>query len=291
MNWISTIFKAVLTVDRLVQILAWSHETSHRRNLCRPAITLLIAVAAWVYPSSILWIIIAQLTYALSTMQNANRPSQPTRPDDTKPDRPFRVVALLLCCLGLGLSIGCDTAPLEYRALAAPRAEAPSINPPVSIRVRNWLGGTSGREGSCAHASTVNMLHWLNEFELARKWRSKYSGGEYASRLRSRLDTEGVKYAYTEQANLALLDFAHETRRGAVIWWKPSHACTFCGWVEINGRIYAVVLDNNFPDRFEYTEKNQFHRLWASYGGFGLTVLSDPPSSPPFRSYEPVTLF
>ena len=211
--------------------------------------------------------------------------------DPKPPAQPARSIMLLLSFLSLAYIAGCDTAPIEYRALTAPRAETPSINPPVSIRVRNWLGGASGREGSCAHASTVNMLHWQNEFDLARIWRSKYSGGEYASRLRERLDREGVKYAYTEQANLALLDYAHETRRGAVIWWKPSHACTFCGWVEINGRTHAVVLDNNFPERFEYTEKSQFHRLWASYGGFGLTVLGDPPSPPPFRSYEPIPMF
>jgi hypothetical protein len=284
--WITLAFRIAAAVNKLLGITKWIAESQLRQDLTKPILTLLIALAAWIWPLAILIIIIAQVTYALTKMQNQN-----TDNDPKPPAHKFRVVALVLCCLGIGAALGCDTSSIEYRALAAPKAETPSINPPPSIRVRNWLGGPSGREGSCAHASTVNMLHWLNEFDLARTWRSKYSGGEYASRLRQRLDAEGVKYAYTEQANLALLDYAHETRRGAVIWWKPSHACTFCGWVEINGRTYAVVLDNNFPERFEYTEKNQFHRLWASYGGFGLTVLADPPSPPPFRSYEPVTLF
>jgi len=282
--WIQIAFRTLAAVNRLVGITKWIRESELRQNLTKPVLTLLIAIAAWIWPLSVLIIIIAQVTYALTKMQDNTKDNDPK-----PPAQKFRVVALVLCCFGI--AAGCDTAPLEYRALAAPKAETPSINPPVSIRVRNWLGGASGREGSCAHASTVNMLHWLNEFDLARTWRSKYSGGEYASRLRERLDREGVQYAYTEQANLALLDYAHETRRGAVIWWKPSHACTFCGWVEINGRTHAVILDNNFPERFEYTEKSQFHRLWASYGGFGLTVLGDPPSPPPFRSYEPVTLF
>jgi hypothetical protein len=284
--WINIAFRIVAAVKRLAGLTKWIGESELRQNLTKPVLTLLVALAAWIWPVSVLMITIAQVTYALTKMQTDKDNHDDTQP----PSRPFRVVALLLCCLGVGLVLGCD-APLEYRALAAPKAETPSINPPVSIRVRNWLGGTSGREGSCAHASTLNMLHWQNEFELARIWRSKYSGGEYASRLRERLDREGVRYAYTEQANLALLDYAHETRRGAVIWWKPSHACTFCGWVEIDGKIHAVILDNNFPERFEYTEKNRFHRLWASYGGFGLTILGDPPSPPPFRAYEPVTLF
>jgi hypothetical protein len=285
-HWIQIAFRILAAVNRLVGFSKWIRESELRRNLTTPAITLLIAMAAWIWPMSIFIIIIAQVTYALTKMQNNKNDNDPK-----PPAQPARSIMLLLSFLSLAYIAGCDTAPIEYRALTAPRAETPSINPPVSIRVRNWLGGASGREGSCAHASTVNMLHWQNEFDLARIWRSKYSGGEYASRLRERLDREGVKYAFTEQANLALLDYAHETRRGAVIWWKPSHACTFCGWVEINGRTHAVVLDNNFPERFEYTEKSQFHRLWASYGGFGLTVLGDPPSPPPFRSYEPIPMF
>ena len=188
----------------------------------------------------------------------------------------------------MALFCGCENSNLEYRVIQPPTAETPSINPPKSVRVRNWLGGATGREGSCAHASLVNMLHWQNQFAIANMWRSKYSGGEYASRLRQRLDNAHVPYAFTEKANIALLDYAHESRRGALIWWKPAHCCTFCGWVERSGRQYAVVLDNNYPDRYEFTDRHQFHKLWASYGGFGLTVLRDPPSPPPFRSYEPL---
>lgn len=199
-------------------------------------------------------------------------------------NRPMLGLLAMLCSL---TAIGCvEDGPQNYRALPAPAPESPVVNPPLNVRQSNWLGGATGREGSCAHASLVSMLNWQNEFDLARKWKQTYSGGEYASRMRERLDREGVKYAYTEQANLALLDFAHSTRRGALLWWKPAHCCTFVGWVEANGKTYAVILDNNSVAKYEYTERNQFHRLWASYGGFALTVLGDPPSPPPYRSYE-----
>jgi hypothetical protein len=129
------------------------------------------------------------------------------------------------------------------------------------------------------------MMRWQNQFAKSEEMWTSYSGGEYSSRLRSRLDAHQIKYAFTEAGNLALLDFAHDTRRGALLWWKPSHCCTFCGWVEVDGKTYAVILDNNRVDQYELTERSQFHRLWAGYGGFALTVLGDPPAPPPYRSF------
>ena len=52
------------------------------------------------------------------------------------------------------------------------------------------------------------------------------------------------------------------------------------------GTTIAAILDNNYPGRFELTPREQFIRLWAGYGGFALTVLNDPSSSLPYRSYE-----
>lgn len=197
-----------------------------------------------------------------------------------------RLLLVLFAFLLLSSSGCVEDGPENYRALPAPQIETPAVNPPLAIRQKNWLGGPGAREGSCAHASLISMLHWQNQFQLAQRWKATYGGGEYASRMRQRLDGFGVKYAYTENANLALLDYAHETRRGALLWWKTAHCCTFVGWVEVNGQTYAAILDNNSVEHYELTERSEFHRRWASYGGFALCVLGDPPSPPPFRSYE-----
>ena len=179
--------------------------------------------------------------------------------------------------------VGCS-APESYRLLPAPALESPVVNPPVQIRQKNW---SVNGEGSCVHASLSSMLHWQNEFELAEKWRRTFGGGEYSNRLRQRLDQAGVPYAFTERSNLELLDFAHNTRRGALLWWKPSHCCTFCGWVrDQKGTVYAVILDNNRPQQYELVERSTFHKQWAGYGGFALTTLYDPPSSPIYKSFE-----
>lgn len=197
-------------------------------------------------------------------------------------------LGLIVAGLVVLMSVGCDQPdPTQYVALPMPAAEHPVVNPDYSIRQRNWRGGETGQEGSCVHASLSSMLHWQNQFDLARNWRSKYSGGERDNRLRDRLDEMQIPFAFTRNSNLHLLDIAHYTRRGALLWWKPSHCCLFCGWVrDTKGTVYAVILDNNATDHYELVERSQFHRLWAGYGGFALTTLYDPPSPPIYKSYE-----
>jgi hypothetical protein len=60
------------------------------------------------------------------------------------------------------------------------------------------------------------------------------------------------------------------------------------GYVKRDNKTFAVILDNNNPGQWELTERSQFLRLWASYGGFGLSVLGDPASPIPYLSYEAV---
>ena len=37
-------------------------------------------------------------------------------------------------------------------------------------------------QGSCVHASTITLLRWQGQDELAEWWRANYHSGEYASR-------------------------------------------------------------------------------------------------------------
>ena len=203
---------------------------------------------------------------------------------------PVRFTSLRLVLLVMAFACGCDSgdSPRNYRALPVLPSEMPVVNPPMELRQQNRLGGPNGNEGSCVHASLRSMMRWQNLFADSEKMWSQYSGGEYSSRLRSRLDAAAIKYAFTESSNLSLLDYAHETRRGALLWWKPSHCCTFCGWVDVGGKTFAVILDNNKVNQYELTERSQFHRLWAGYGGFALTTLGDPPGPPLYRSFERV---
>jgi hypothetical protein len=195
------------------------------------------------------------------------------------------------------LLAGCAVQP-NVRPLPPPRPETPVCNLPKPLHQRNKLGPLG--QGSCVHASLVNHLRWLNEFELAQRWWATYGDGEYASRLMQRMDAAGIDYAFTEKADPRFLDYCTVTRTGAILWWKPSHCCTFEGFamgqdiMKADPRAqglnpntqYACILDNNYPGTFEYTERQQFIRLWAGYGGFALCVMRDPTISIPYLSYE-----
>lgn len=194
--------------------------------------------------------------------------------------RPLIALAAVLSLL----FVGCDLAPVRVRALPPPAIEQPPANLPAELHQRNWTGPL--RQGSCVHASLTNHLRWLNQYELGEKWRATHSDGEYDSRLRDRLDAANIDYSYTLKADPRFLDWASNTRRGAILWWKPSHCCTFMGWVTRPDGQYAAILDNNYPGKFELTPREQFIRLWAGYGGFALSVMHDPTSSLPYRSYE-----
>lgn len=201
-------------------------------------------------------------------------------------ERRFPLKLVLIAIALPSLFSGCDELQPQVRALPVAAAEVPPMNLPVQLRQRNWLGPQ--REGSCVHASLVTTFRWCNQFNLGERWRATYGDGEWDSRLRDRLDAAGVDYVFTVKSDPRFLDAVSLSRRGAILWWKPSHCCTFAGWVRgADGRQYAAIIDNNHPEKIEFTEREQFVRLWSGYGGFALTPVSQPPaSSIPYRSYE-----
>lgn len=191
---------------------------------------------------------------------------------------------IVLFAMSFAVFPGCEMSPQNARVLPMPAIEQPPANIPSALHQRNWTGRIG--QGSCVHASLTSHLRWLNMHEMGERWRATYSDGEYDSRLRQRLDAADVDYVFTLKADPRFLDWASDTRRGAILWWKPSHCCTFVGFVEKDGEQFAAILDNNRVGNFELTPREQFVRLWAGYGGFALTVANDPAGSIPYRSYE-----
>lgn len=189
------------------------------------------------------------------------------------------MILLGLCCLG------CNHVTLtNVRPIAAPPPEQPVVQLPASMRQKNWI---VRNEGSCVYASLTTLARWHHKLDLAA-WLSDPSqngGGEYGKRLRERLDQVGQRYAFTENASVDFLDWCSESRHGCIVWWKQSHCCTFAGWVRMEGKTYAAIIDNNHPEYFEFTERSMFIRGWTGFGGFGLTLLDDPASPRPWLSY------
>jgi hypothetical protein len=238
--------------------------------LCPLIVLLAVCVAAWfamghaLRAAALGWVVDRLLTAVVRLALRAGR-------------RPPIILAMLILAV-----IGCDSQPPRVRALPAPPPERPVCNLPASLHIRNWPGPKG--EGSCVHASLKNHAAWHNDFEFIRNW--PYADGETATRVRQRLDSFGYDYGYTEKYDSRFLDWCNATGHGAILWWKPSHCCTFMGWVKRDGKVYAAILDNNYPGEFQLTEREQFIRLWSGYGGFALCFMKPPTIANPFKSYE-----
>lgn len=199
----------------------------------------------------------------------------------------FAAVAVLL--LGAASTANDPPArPVEIPELGEappPFRSGPSMQLPPRLRQQNW------GSGSCVHASTVMLLRWQGLFDLADKWRATYEGGEYSSRLIQRMEAAGLKYSYTTTGEVAFLEWAIQTRRGAGIFYKPNHAINLVG-LDQN---YAYLLDNNDPGRpertgsYERVPRQEFLRAWRNdYGGFAwCPVYVPPPMAPVLDDPQP----
>lgn len=191
------------------------------------------------------------------------------------------VLALLLVALGCNAP---DPTP-QIRLLPAPPPVVPAMNLPQNLRQTNWTSPAG--EGSCVIASTVSMVRWQRQYELAQKLRSTYSGGQTARSIQQKLASQNVPFVCTEAADPAFLDWASRTRRGAIVWYFPSHCVTFVGFSrEADGVEYAWLLDNNRTKQFIKIRRDVFLKNWAGFGGFALSTLWPPSPPAPYQAYE-----
>jgi hypothetical protein len=160
----------------------------------------------------------------------------------------------------------------ELSALPRSGNVAPIVDLPVALRTSNWGGG------SCVHASTVHLLYWQGQPELAQWWRQTYSGGEHASRLHERLNQAHLQFAYTVEGDVAFLEWALRTRRGAGITYFPNHAVNLVHLDEQR----AGLLDNNRVQQIVWIERQEFLARWRAYGGWAWTLVYNPPPPLPF---------
>jgi hypothetical protein len=142
-------------------------------------------------------------------------------------------------------------------------------------RRANW-------RGSCGHASTTSALRWLQLFGHADQWWATYRGGENLGRHRSRLQAQGLRYIGTDDGDLSVLEYAIQTRRGAIVYWPPDHIVNFVGRVSSDGKQYAVILDNENVSELRSYEWNDWLSSWRDNGGLALVIIDGfaPPPVP-----------
>lgn len=192
---------------------------------------------------------------------------------------------LLVLVIAGAAAAGCASSPPEVRPIRPPSPEVPVVNLPEDLRQENW---TRRGEGSCVHASTVSSFNWLGWFERARRWHSRYGGGETATGHQRKLAAEGIPFVSTERGDASVLDYATRTRRPAVIWFFANHSITFCGFSRIRGEDYALLLDNNRTAQFLRIRRETFLRRWRGYGGYACVPLGVPTPPLPFPAYLPM---
>ena len=145
--------------------------------------------------------------------------------------------------------------------------ERPTVNVPMGDREANWGGG------SCVHASVVMLFRWQGRLKMAQHWRATYIGGETASGLHAKMDKEGVRYAYTTQADVKFLEWALRTHRGAAV--------TCMGGVHMVCLVYldekqAWILDNNAIGQIQWMPRERFLAEWRASDGWATAVLYTP---------------
>jgi len=156
--------------------------------------------------------------------------------------------------------------------------ERPTVNVPLGLRQRNWLG--SEGEGSCVHASLISVMRWQGKYELADLWRRSYGDGEYMSRLAKKLDANNVIYAYVTNGDVNFLEWACSTRRGCGVTVQGgAHMVTL---VHLDNE-WAAILDNNDVDKFKWIPRATFIAEWKASYGWAVTVLYSPAAPLPKR--------
>lgn len=192
-----------------------------------------------------------------------------------------RLLPAAFFCLVLA---GCSDVPREGSLfyLQDYPQPAPIVDLPKEMRIKNWVGidQDGDRGGSCVHASLINSFRAAARYDLEWLWFDNrgrgYEGPETASRILAKLSQQQIPFEHTSSGDISVLEWESRTNRMAAIFYYPSHCVNFCGFAVIDGREVAILLDNNFLDRYIVIDRSTFERAWRYYGGFAVVPKIEP---------------
>lgn len=155
--------------------------------------------------------------------------------------------------------------------------DSPAVDLPHGWRRRNW---SPRGEGSCVHASMVMLMHWQGKHELADWWQNTYDGGEMAENLAQKLEAAGVRFGETRVGDVAFLEWACRTRRGAAVSISSNHMVCL---VHLDDE-HAGILDNNDITQLQWYSREDFLQRWqGSYHRWAVTPVYNPPPPKPIH--------
>jgi hypothetical protein len=150
------------------------------------------------------------------------------------------------------------------------RVRQPCVDPPPQYRFRN-------PDGSCVHVAFATVLANQGQDEMARWWVQRYHGGEGSNGLRSKAQAAGIKYSDTTLGDVAWLDWAMRTGRGAIVNDRPGHVRTLVGLDPAGPDAKAYVLDNHGnPLNVISYDRDKWITMWHRRGGWAATAVYNP---------------
>ena len=184
-----------------------------------------------------------------------------------------RLSIALVLCFSL---VGCEgdfsqSEPVQPSPLSSVNGERPIVNIPMVMRQSNWAGNQ--REGSCVHAVMISLFRWQNRLHRADEWRRTYANGEWPESLATKLDREGVRYAYTTKGNVSFLEWAVRTRRGCGITVKGG--AHMVALVHLDDK-WACLLDNNNVSKYKWVSRESLIAEWKASYGWAVTPIYTP---------------
>ena len=167
------------------------------------------------------------------------------------------------------------------------------VDLPMSEHLKNKVG-TDG-SGLCVFTSIDMAARWQNEQDLIgfRDFMTKFPGGGWPAKVDKFIKQKApnVEYIQNTTGDETLLDLAlAKTGRMVCITygyspryvdkWNPSGEIDhMVNLVHLDDK-WGVILDNNFPDNYEWMPRAELLRRWRMRGGGWLVVLTAPPPPP-----------
>jgi len=166
------------------------------------------------------------------------------------------------------LLVGCE---VPNNKLHRTPKEWPTVNLPLSLRQRNWIGNQ--REGSCTYASMISLLRWQGQYRLADWVKKNCGNGADPNDMAAKLNQAGIRYAYTTEGDVAFLEWACNTRRGCAITVLGGKHMVVLVHLDSN---WAGLLDNNHVENIIWVPRATLIAEWRASHGWSVTPVGSP---------------
>jgi hypothetical protein len=164
---------------------------------------------------------------------------------------------------------------------------------PYEWRLENKAGIDGA--GLCVFTSTEMAARWHGwALKGFRDWMTKKPGGGYPSKLDKMIqefckiyNVEVVDYWHYEGRDLSILEEAlkHRCMLCVTYSWSPTgryggrKIAHMVNLVHASGNDFCI-LDNNYPDSYEWMTRKEFEKSWTGYGNGWAVIINTSPLPP-----------